>query len=419
MKASGAVTGHLRIAVLAERWGSASDAGWYARQVAGALACVADVHVLTPHSDSPGTSSDGVFTVHELGFEGYLHALHRRDLLVDALSGPTVSLDASVTSLLDEEVVSPWEAVVPLLDDLAPDAAVIIGRRSLGAAEALRAARCPLPYTLVPADTAFGPLGTDHFDSVLKGADSVITATDAERAGMIASGAEPERVPVIGPHIAADPSARREPNSWVGDTGAIVVVTGTPADDRSRGDDDNEFPSGFSAPTTASVRELEDNPRLAHMLRLAHPDPPVAIAATDGLTVWHRGRASHGWAVHRASDFARLVAWAGMVVDLSPEPFLARRCLTALAFGTPIVVPAETVAATHAAAGGGLWFASAAELLWTVNAVLDARVRKDLSDQGRAYAAARYGSTESFIDGVARTVLARSCQPSGSSTVVA
>lgn len=403
------MTVRVRVAVLAERWESASDAGWYARQVAGALGCVADVHVVTPTGETSATTSDGVFTVHELGFHDCTRALVRRDLLLAALAGPAVELDPFVTDLLDEGVVGPWEAAVAVLDGLAPDLAVIVGRRALGAVEALRSSRHPLSYALVPADTTFGPLGTDHFDRVLQGASAVLTATTEERAGIVSCGADPERVHWIGPHVAADPSARREPNTWVGDTGAIVVVTSAPASDRSPGDDGSELPSELCTGATSSVPEVDDTARLAHVLRLANPDPPVAVVATDALTVWHRGRASHGWAVSRPNDFARLAAWAGMVVDLAPEPFLARRCLTALAYGTPVVVPAGTVAAAHAAHGGGLWFDSPAELVWTVQALLDDATRTMLGAQGSAYTAAHYGSTDAFVDDVIRVVLA--CMP--------
>ncbi len=36
------------VAVLARTWSTQSEAGWALRQVAGAIACFADVHVITP-----------------------------------------------------------------------------------------------------------------------------------------------------------------------------------------------------------------------------------------------------------------------------------------------------------------------------------------------------------------------------------
>src|ERR1035441_10522964 len=53
------------IAVLADQWESKSEEGWATRQVAGALACSADVHVITPQGIVTSERVDSVFTVYE------------------------------------------------------------------------------------------------------------------------------------------------------------------------------------------------------------------------------------------------------------------------------------------------------------------------------------------------------------------
>ncbi|HUD17399.1 MAG TPA: hypothetical protein VMQ59_09050, partial [Acidimicrobiales bacterium] len=102
------------------------------------------------------------------------------------------------------------------------------------------------------------------------------------------------------------------------------------------------------------------------------------------------------------------MAWARVTVDLRPGAFFARRCVTSLLYGTPIVVPHDSRAREHAERGrGGLWFDSPAELTWCVEALLDPPVRSVFSAQGLAYADEEYGSTDRFIDrvlGVCRPV---------------
>ena len=95
------------------------------------------------------------------------------------------------------------------------------------------------------------------------------------------------------------------------------------------------------------------------------------------------------------------MAWARVTVDLRPGPLFARRCVTSLLFGTPIVVPAGRRAREHAERGrGGLWSSNASELVWGVEALLDPPTRAAASAQGLAYAEEEYGSTDRFIDRV-------------------
>ena len=95
------------------------------------------------------------------------------------------------------------------------------------------------------------------------------------------------------------------------------------------------------------------------------------------------------------------MAWATVTVDLHPGPLFGRRCVESLLFGTPIVVPGDTIAREHAErGGGGLWFADAAELLWCVEALEDPGIRRTFAAQGHAYAEEEYGSTDRFIDRV-------------------
>lgn len=203
------------------------------------------------------------------------------------------------------------------------------------------------------------------------------------------------RAPVhrIGLPGAADPTALREPNTWVGDTGYVLVLANAPGEPVEPPDEDD--PESRRA---YEQREARPEATLARLLRFAFPDVPVGIASTRDFSVWHQGRLSMGWPIERSSDLARLVAWAAVTVDLRPGPLVARRCIDSLLYGTPIVVPAESRAREHAELGrGGLWFSSPGELVWCVEAILDPEVGPVLGSQGKQYAEQHYGSTTGFI----------------------
>ena len=205
----------------------------------------------------------------------------------------------------------------------------------------------------------------------------MLAVTGAERALVVDHHGRPERVHRVGAPLAANPSALSEPNTWVGESDYVLVLTGV---DEDADDEENE---------------------LARLLRMRFPDNPVGVAHNDAFCAWRHGQVTKGWPIERSSDLDRLMAWARVSVDLHPGRFFARRCVTSLLYGTPIVVPEASRAREHAERGrGGLWFADAPELAWCVEALLDPTTRATLSAQGLAYAEEEYGSTDRFIDRV-------------------
>jgi hypothetical protein len=371
------------IAVLAPHWEARSEEGWIARQVAGALAGTGEVHVITPDGPSPSTSTDGVFTLHRLGTPLGATAELRRDLLVEAItrtadtSEPPVS--PAVASLLDEGTVEPWRGAHEVLAAITPERAVVVGHHSIGALAAVDHHDPALPVTLLALGTDPESLAFPHFDRMFDRADSVLAVTEAERSAIVEHHGDEGAVHRIGAPMAANPSARSEPNTWVGDTGYVLVLTGVDRDD-----------------------DREEN-ELARLLRVRFPERVVGVSHRDAFCAWHHGQVNQGWPIERSSDLDRLMAWAGLTVDLRPGTFFARRCVTSLLYGTPIVVPAGSRAKEHAARGrGGLWFADGSELAFGVEALLDPATRAACSAQGLAYAEEEYGSTDRFIERVAR-----------------
>ena len=210
--------------------------------------------------------------------------------------------------------------------------------------------RCPSPWSHsapIPRTVAF-----PHFDRLFDRSDSVLAVTEAERALVVDHHGRPERVHRVGAPLAANPSALSEPNTWVGESDYVLVLTGV---DEDADDEENE---------------------LARLLRMRFPDNPVGVAHNDAFCAWRHGQVTKGWPIERSSDLDRLMAWARVTVDLRPGRFFARRCVTSLLYGTPIVVPEASRAREHAERGrGGLWFADAPELAWCVEALLDPTTR--------------------------------------------
>jgi hypothetical protein len=338
------------VVILTDRWESTSEPGWITRQVAGALACEADVHVVTPAGSrvGTGTGTDSVFTVHRVdpaappGPDDPVELLHPDHLVVAAHT---------------------WSDLARLAERPA------LSRRFDAQ---------PDPQVTVLAPATGGDDGDpDPAIRLLKNSGAVLTVTDGGRSALGRSHVPTERIHVIGAPMTANPGARSEPDPLVGDTEYVVVHTGVPEHER--------HPAA----------------ELGQLLRVRFPDLTVAILHADAFCVWRNGRVNRTDAVRRSSDVARLTAWARVTVDLRPGCLFARRCVESLLYGTPVIVPTGSRAREHAERGrGGLWFADPAELIWCVEAILDPTVRAPLSAQGRAYAEQEFGSTDRFIERV-------------------
>jgi hypothetical protein len=143
---------------------------------------------------------------------------------------------------------------------------------------------------------------------------------------------------------------------------------------------------------------------MAAWLTARFPDADVVVVEDGSAAVW-RGRALRGVvSVDTRTDLWRLLAHAHLTVDLAPGPIIGRECIESLRFGTPVVVPAGTAAAAHAAAGGGLTYAGYAELLDCVDRLSARVVRDRTGDVGRRYADSQYGNPAAFVSRVARVL---------------
>jgi hypothetical protein len=369
------------IAVLAAHWESKSEEGWIARQVAGALAGVADIHVICPDGGLADTSTDSVFTVHHLAVAIDPSAELRRDLIVASLSETTsvrdLTVDAGLAAVIDRHLIDPWLGATRLLAELAPELAVIVGYNNLGALDAVDAYRRDLPVSLMAMGSDTGALAFPHFDRLFDRAGSVLAVTETERAGLAEAHDDSDKIHRIGAPMAANPNVLTEPDALLSTGNYILVVT------------------------DVGMKDDHQDAELSRLVQMRFADHSVGICYTDAFCAWDRGRLTKGWPIERSSDLARLMAWAQVTVDLRPGRLFARRGIESLLYGTPIVVPHDSRAREHAERGrGGLWFANPAELTWCIEGLLEGAAGHTLGAQGRSYAEAEYGSTDRFIDRV-------------------
>jgi hypothetical protein len=369
------------VAVLVTHWDSDTEEGWLIRQVAGALACAADVHVVTPDSGRADITVDGVFSVHYLGTPVEEVAELRRDLLVEGISTtvtrPEELLDEAVTSLLDQDLIAPWDGATEVLARLQPSLVVVAGHQNIGAVKVVDRYDHDAAVNTIALGSNLHSLVFPHFVRHYSRSRSVLAVTQAEHNALVGVLPAPEAAYVVGAPLAANPNAWMEPDQLVGSSDYVLVLTHT----------DSE----------GGAREAE----LAQLLRTAAPERRVAIAHTDAFMVWQRGRVVKGPPIERSGDLARVMAWARATVDLRPGRLFARPCLESLLYGTPIVVPHDSRAREHADVGrGGLWFENPAELTWCVEAMFDPAIRESFSARGRAYAERDFGSTDRFIEQV-------------------
>ena len=139
-------------------------------------------------------------------------------------------------------------------------------------------------------------------------------------------------------------------------------------------------------------------PAAAAWLTAALHDAEVVVVEDAVASVW-KGRALRGRvSVDTRMDFWRLLAHAGVCVDVAPGCLLARECVESLRFGTPILVPASAdVAASHSQRGGGATFGDPGELVATAVRLWREPGHSAASSNGHDYAEVLHGDAEAFV----------------------
>jgi hypothetical protein len=145
-------------------------------------------------------------------------------------------------------------------------------------------------------------------------------------------------------------------------------------------------------------RDTVPPPAAAWLTAAFHSDDVIVVQQAVA-SAW-RGRALRGRvSVDTRMDLWRLMAHAKACIDLAPGRIVARECVEALRFGTPIVVPRVSgPAVAHAFLGGGATFGDAQELLDAVAAIRTDDNRSAVSHLGRDYADANHGDPLKFVN---------------------
>lgn len=370
--------------LLARSWGARDEPGWALRQVAGALACVADVHVITPQGAKAAQRADGAFIVHELASAPDPVLEARRDVLVEALISSSPA-DGSASSdrdglhvlerLVSWELASCWEPAGDVMRELAPDVLVVADYRQAGAIRTIDKACPDIPLMVVPLGTDLGAMCHGTFSSLFDRATSAIVFTESEQRAL----GQVYESPVahhVGLPLSANRSVLREPNVFLEDLDYILVIS------------------------DARARTRERSAAFMRLLRARFTRRSIALVSPNSFTVSRNGFENRFEAVGRGSDVLRLIAWARATVDLRPGRLFARRSLESLLYSTPIVVPSDSRAREHAELGGGLWFDGPSDLMNCVEALFDENVSEALGSRGNEYATWTYGSPDRFVDNV-------------------
>ena len=145
----------------------------------------------------------------------------------------------------------------------------------------------------------------------------------------------------------------------------------------------------------SGIRGSEPPPAAAWLSSAFH-DAEIVVIEDAVASAW-KGRALRGKVtVDTRMDLWRLLAHANVCVDLAPGAHIARECVEALRFGTPIVVPADSgPAAVHARAGGATFSDETAcsRRLPSSSASASGRPLR----RAQAYADARYGDPTALV----------------------
>lgn len=261
-----------------------------------------------------------------------------------------------------EDVGIPSRTAVVVVVDAADTTAMAVAHRLAPESPVLalwsRTARAPLPPGTSTA--TFGP----------------------QEAGSVARPTDPPDATVLELHVPVSPTAAQRRHNGIGFTGYLLVLT-----DRDRG-------AGC----------LEEPTPLVAWLATAFPRRHL-LAVEDGIaSVWQWRSLRGSISVDTRMDLWRLLAHAALTIDLRPGRFVGRECVESLRYGVPIVVPADSIGAEHAAGGGGLWYRDVAELVGCVERLSDPTLRSAMSLAGRGAADARYGDPARLVSRLFETL---------------
>jgi hypothetical protein len=269
------------------------------------------------------------------------------------------------------------------------------------------ASRCGPVAVLVPgdpgrrADGAFdlegmGPLGELAWPAGLSTETTVIVDDLTAEVAALLARVDPQAVQFLSDTVGtANQAWRRLPLVGGGDpVGVHVPVNRLAEQHRHHGFGFTDYLLVLSDRTGAH----EQPPAAAAWLSAAFSKADVVVLEDAVASAW-KGRALRGKVtVDTRMDLWRLLAHANVCIDLAPGAHIARECVEALRFGTPVIVPDHHgPGAVHAQSSGGATFQDASELLGAAASFQNEAHRAEVSAAGRLYADRHYGDSAALV----------------------
>lgn len=384
------------VVIVVDGWGSSWGERLAAtRFVAGALALSAHVTIVSledrsdPAACNPPLRYDGVFPVHSVAAPVGAPTDARTDLLRTALlrQPGAVMPEAAADGWL-RRVSRPSTEAVRAVERLKPDVVVLAGLATFWLGTALPTGAAQSRVVVLPLCGDDPALASSGFKQVAGLAHAIGAVSRSERdviSSTLGADCEP-RLSLLDIAFPVNSLAAKASMAGVGTFGRYVLV----------------------------ISAFDEDPAIAQCpphdyLRLTFGDVAIAEVRRASWLVTGEGRRFDiPWRPSRM-DLWRLMSRAELTVDLRPPGPLGREAVESLRFGTPVVVPAGSVAAEKAAlSNGGLWYRNQAEMISCVRRLLDdGPLRAALGASGRDWAAATHGDTDTFVEQVLAVVLDR------------
>ncbi|MHB1987708.1 MAG: glycosyltransferase [Acidimicrobiales bacterium] len=396
------------VAIVVSQWGSDwGERRTAVRFVAGALALRADIVVVSlddrsdPLSSPPPRTFDGIFPVHSATAEVNSPAVDR--MLRASLSrqpGPPLTGSEVASKRLLETWTQASPEALAILDQLKPDAVVLAGAETFWVARALPVGPRRPRVVVLPLLGTDELLASPALAPLAELADGIGTFSRAEHA--LAAGSIGARRPELLRRVRLSFPVNRQ-GAQAGLAGMatfgryLLVVSGWPDDD----------PDASTAPPH-------------DYLRSALGDISIAEVRSGRWLVTSGGRRYDvPWAASRMNLW-RLMARAVVTLDVRVPGPIGREAVESMLFGTPVVVPAGSVAAEHAkVSNGGLWYGSPGEMLDAVSYFVDHPAdRARLARAGQQWAEREHGNTTAMISDVTELALGSQPGPDKSSAAI-
>lgn len=380
------------IAVVTSSWG----ANWGEKQtavrlLAGALALSCDISIVSLEDEArpqADTEMDGIFPVHRvpsatpepLLAEVLTAALARRPRIPSL----TPLSDVAARRLVQLEQ-RPSEAAGDVLSRLRPDVVLFAGLEGLPLLEPLSRSDWRPRLVVFPLAGPDRRLASAAAAAPLRAADAVVAVSGGERLALEEGGLAAPRLRELRLPFPVNEQAAASVLAGTSSFGPyVVVIAGW-----------HEDPASAPAPGHDYIRAVTG-------------DVSVAEVRHGRWLVSERGRHFRvRWPASRINLW-RLMASAIATMDLRPPGPIGREVIESLLFATPVVVPAGSVAAEHAAASnGGLWYDSVGDGLEALAFFVgDAARASRFGEAGRKWAVREHGDTERFVAEATRAVVA-------------